>query len=367
MTTSRRSVGAPTPRNGVMRIQPYVGGEHATDGFNLASNENPLGAGPAARAAFRACSKSLATYPDGGAVALREAIANAHGLDADRIVCGSGSDELISLLCQAYTDPDTEVVHSAHGFLMYRISALAAGAEPVSVPEPELVADVDGILRSVRNTTRIVFLANPNNPTGSWLPATELARLAKRLSPRVLLVIDAAYAEYQTDPDYQDGHRLVEECDNVVMLRTFSKIHGLAGLRVGWAYGSSSIVEVLHRVRGPFNTSVVAQAAAAAAIGDDEHVQKSVEENSHQRTRLTEGLTGLGLAVMPSAGNFVLARFESDDAAAAADAALRSQRIFVRGMAAYGLADCVRITVGTGKAVDAVTETLSTHLRKQAA
>jgi len=254
-----------TPRPGILDIAPYVGGSGSIPGANraikLSANENPLGPSPAAREAYRAMADRLEVYPDGGATALRRAIAEAHGVEAERIVCGNGSDELIALLCKAYAGPGDEVVHSAHGFLMYRLSAMAAGATPVSVPERDLTADIDAIIAATGERTRLVFLANPNNPTGTMVATADLARLADALPPQAMLVIDAAYAEYVRDATDEGEIGLVRRRDNVVMTRTFSKIHGLAALRLGWAYAPEHVIDVMNRVRGPFNVTAPALAA----------------------------------------------------------------------------------------------------------
>jgi histidinol-phosphate aminotransferase len=341
-----------TPRPGIMEISPYVGGEAAVAGMNrvirLASNENPLGASPDAIAAYAALKGELHRYPDGAAAELRAAIAGAEGLDAGRIVCGAGSDELISLLVKAYAGPGDEVLHSAHGFLMYALAARAAGATPVAAPEADLTADIEALLVRTTPRTRLLFLANPNNPTGSYLSLAALRHLRRRLPDEVLLVVDAAYAEYVTAEDYGAGAALVEDDDNVVMLRTFSKIHGLAALRLGWSYSSPAVADVLNRVRGPFNVSQAAQAAGIAAIADRRHPETSRRHNDKWRAWLAGEVAKAGLEACPSAGNFLLTRFPGgpEDASSAA-AALKSRGILVRGMAAYGLADCLRITIGT--------------------
>ena len=352
------------PRPGVLEVEPYVGGEAVIAGRNrvirLASNENPLGASPQARAAYLAHAEDLHRYPDGGARLLREAIAETHGLDPDRIVCGAGSDELIALLTRVYAGEGDEVLHSAHGFLMYAISAKSAGAIAVPAPERDLTADVDALLSRVSTKTRLLFLANPNNPTGSYLPTAEIARLREALPREVLLVIDAAYAEYVEAEDYEPGRALVEARDDVVMLRTFSKIHGLASLRLGWAYGPPAVADVLHRVRGPFNVSMAAQEAGAAAMRDREHVARSRSHNAAALARFTERCAALGLETAPSVGNFLLIRFPSElgrDAAAAL-AHLKAEGILVRAMGGYGLPDCLRITIGTDEDMAAVAEAL---------
>ena len=259
----------PVPRPGIMDIDPYVGGESSLDGrdkvIKLSSNESAFGPSPKAAAAYNDAAEELHRYPDGAAQELRETIARIEELDPARIVCGAGSDELIALLVRGYAGPGDEVLHSKHGFLMYPIAARTAGASPIAAPERDLRADVDALLERVTARTRLLFLANPNNPTGSYLAEAELHRLRAGLPERVLLVIDSAYAEYVTEDDYGSGAGLVEAFDNVVMTRTFSKIHGLAALRLGWAYCPPAVAGVLNRLRGPFNVSQAAQAAGVAS------------------------------------------------------------------------------------------------------
>ena len=353
------------PRPGVLEVEPYVGGEAAIAGRNrvirLASNENPLGASPLAKAAYEAHAGELHRYPDGSARSLREAIAESQGLDPARIVCGAGSDELIALLIRAYAGEGDEVLHSAHGFLMYAISAKSAGALPVPAPECDLTADVDALLARVSTRSRLLFLANPNNPTGSYLPAAEVARLREALPSEVLLVLDAAYAEYVEAEDYEAGQALVEVRDDVVMLRTFSKIHGLASLRLGWAYCPPAVADVLHRVRGPFNVSMAAQEAGAAAMRDGQHVARSRAHNATALKSFAARCEALGLAPAPSVGNFILLRFPSEpgrDAAAAAEH-LKAQGILVRAVGGYGLPDRLRVTIGTDEDMAAVAEALT--------
>ncbi len=341
---------APTPRPGVMDITPYVGGESALEGasrvIKLASNEGALGASPRAVEAYRAAAADLHRYPDGGCTALRQAIGARYGLDPARIVCGAGSDELLGLLCRAYAGPGDEVLYSAHGFLMYAIAAKTAGATPVTAPESELTASVDNLLAAVTERTRIVFLANPNNPTGTYLPVEELRRLREGLRDDILLVIDAAYAEFVARNDYSAGAELCDAGDNTIMTRTFSKIHGLSALRVGWGYGPANVIDVLNRVRNPFNVNTAAQAAALAAIQDLEFERLSREHNDYWLAWVTEKLRGLGLDVPPSVANFVLVRFKDPAEAEKADAFLRSRGIIVRRMGGYGLPESLRMTVG---------------------
>jgi len=349
-----------------MDVAPYVGGSHEVAGVErvivLSANENPLGPGEQARDAYRAAAETLHRYPEGGAEELRRAIGRRFGLDSERIVCGAGSDELISLLIRAYAGPGDEVLQSQYGFLMYAISARTAGATPVLAPETNLTAHVDTLLAHVTERTRLLFLANPNNPTGSYLPAAELRRLRAGLRDDVILAIDAAYAEYADYADYEAGAELATECDNVVMLRTFSKIFGLAALRLGWAYGPPAIIDVLNRMRGPFNTTAPAQAAGIAALGDDDHVRASREHNSRWLAWLTQQIGGLGLEVPPSAGNFVLVRFADKAKADAAFKALWARGIIARPMGAYGLPESIRVTVGLEEENRALVDALAEHL-----
>ncbi|HSR71901.1 MAG TPA: histidinol-phosphate transaminase, partial [Kiloniellales bacterium] len=298
------------PKPWILEVAPYVGGESGLPGRNrvvrLASNENPLGASPQARAAYAALKDELHRYPDGAARELREAIGRSEGLDPARIVCGAGSDELIALLVRGYAGPGDEVLHSAQGFLMYPIAAQSAGATPVAAPERELTADVEALIARAEERTRLCFLANPNNPTGSYLTEGELRRLRAGLPEHVLLVVDAAYAEYVTARDYESGARLVNEFDNVVMTRTFSKIHGLAALRLGWAYCPAAVADLLNRLRGPFNVAAAAQAAGVAALQDRAHVERSCRHNALWLEWMIERLRELGLQPFPSAANFVL-------------------------------------------------------------
>jgi len=354
-----------TPRPGILDVTPYVGGEAEVPGIaepiRLASNENPLGASPRAQQAYAALADQLHRYPDGAAQVLRRAIAECHGLDPARIVCGNGSDELISLLIHAYAGAGDEVLYSAHGFLLYSIAAKTAGATPVAVPERDLTADVDAIIERAGLRTRVVCLANPNNPTGSCLSGAELERLVEGLPDHVLLLIDAAYAEYVQRNDYEAGAKLVEASPRVVMTRTFSKLHGLAGLRLGWAYAPLEAADVLHRMRGPFNVTAPALAAGVAAIEDRDHAARSLQHNAEWLEWFRREAAALGLDARPSAGNFVLLRFPEQEGrdAAAALAWLKERGILLRGMAAYGLPDCLRVTIGTERELRAVVKALA--------
>ena len=343
---------SPSPKPGVLDLVPYIAARANASVrlHQLSNNESALGPSPAAVEAFRAASSELYLYPDGGAHALRDAIARFHGLSADRIVCGNGSDELLTLLAHAYVRPGDHVVFSAHAFLVYRMATLASGGTPMAVPEPALRADVDGILEAVTPKTRIVYLANPNNPTGTYLNGAELRRLHGGLPADVLLVIDSAYAEYVEEADYETGSELVSETDNIVMARTFSKAYGLAGLRVGWAYGPRHVVQILNRVRGPFNVSVAAQYAAAAALQDREHLKRAIAHNREWRAWLLAEIRSIGLRADDSAGNFVLIHFGDPQTAREADGFLLDRGVALRPVGAYGLPECLRMTVGLEEA-----------------
>jgi histidinol-phosphate aminotransferase len=352
------------PRPGVLDIAPYVGGESTAPGANrvikLSSNENPSGPSPKAFDAYLDVVKGLALYPDGGHLGLRRAIAEVHGLEVDRIVCGAGSDELIALLCTAYAGAGDEVLYTQHGFLMYKLSALAAGATPVTAPERDLSTDVDALIAALTERTRLVFVANPNNPTGTMVGDAEIARLADALPPRALLVLDAAYAEYVRTPGHDAPHdggaALVRARDNVVMTRTFSKIHGLAALRLGWAYAPEHVIDVLNRVRGPFNVNAAALAAGEAAIRDVDYAAHCAVTNEVWRDWLTKEVRSAGFGVTPSQGNFILV--DTGGRAPQADAHLKSRGLIVRRMDGYGLPGHLRISIGDEEGCRAVADAL---------
>ncbi|HET7211430.1 MAG TPA: histidinol-phosphate transaminase [Methyloceanibacter sp.] len=343
----------PRPRPGVLDIAPYVPGTSALPGarpvIKLSSNETPFGPSPRAIEAYHEAAGALSRYPDGSARPLREAIAAFYGLDPARIVCGAGSDELLNLLAAAYLGPGDEAIYSAHGFLLYRIAIMARGATPAVAPETELTADVDAIIACVTPRTRLVFIANPNNPTGTYLPFDEVKRLREALPEDVLLVLDAAYAEYVRKNDYESGIELVATSTNTVMTRTFSKLYGLASLRIGWAYCPPAIADALSRIRGPFNVSGPAIAAGVAALGDQPWAQAAVEHNELWRGRLTEAFIGIGLGVTPSAANFLLLHFPKGNGRSApeADKFLHERRIILRRIEEYGLPHALRMTIGT--------------------
>ncbi len=355
------------PQPGVLDIAPYVGGEAAAPGANravkLSSNENPYGPSPRAIEAYRAAADSLAVYPDGGHARLRAAIAEVEGLEADRILCGAGSDEIISFLCQTYSGPGDEVIHTEHGFGMYRISALAAGATPVEVPETDRRTDVDKILAACTERTRLVFIANPNNPTGTLIGNDEIARLAAGLPPQTLLVLDGAYAEYVRAAGYDAGAALVQERDNVVMTRTFSKIHGLASLRLGWCYAPGHVIDALDRVRGPFNLSTPALTAGEAAIRDVQWREDCAVRNEAWRDWLARRLADAGVPTLPSHANFLLAEFGAGRVEAA-DAFFKSRGLILRKVGGYKLPDHIRITIGDEEACRRVAETAAAFMER---
>ena len=362
----------PQPRPGVLDIAPYVPGKSTAPGvakvFKLSSNETPLGPSANAIAAYRAAGEHLEDYPDGSAAALREAIGAAFGLDPDRIVCGAGSDDLLNLLARAYLTDGDEGIYTKHGFVVYPIATMGTGAKAVAVPEKDFTADVDAILKAVTPKTKIVFLANPNNPTGTYVPFDEVKRLQKSLPAHVLLVLDAAYAEYAQRNDYESGIELVATTDNVVMTRTFSKIYGLASLRLGWMYGPAHVVDAINRIRGPFNVNGPAIAAGIAAIRDTAHVEKSRAHNTRWLAWLTEEIGKLGLPVTPSAANFVLIHFPETKGRTADDAddSLTKRRLLLRQDGDYKLPHALRLSVGTEEANRLVVQALKELLGKAA-
>ncbi|WP_306258244.1 histidinol-phosphate transaminase [Pararhizobium sp. IMCC21322] len=361
----------PVPRASVLKIAPYIPGKSQASGvdpksgkvFKLSSNENPLGTSPQAIAALQA-STHLEDYPDGSSSRLRHAIADAHGLNPDRIVCGSGSDEILSLLSYAYLEDGDEAIYTEHGFLVYKIAILAAGAEPIVVPEHHHTANVDSILAAITERTKMVFLANPNNPTGTYVPFDEVKRLHSGLRPDIILVLDGAYAEYVRRNDYESGIELVANSANVVMTRTFSKIYGLANLRLGWCFGPEGVIDAINRIRGPFNVNGAALAAGEAALADSNHIARSVDHNETWLKQMSDGCQALGLDVTPSVGNFILVHFSSDGdhSAERADAFLQDRGVVVRRVTAYGLPDALRITIGTEEANLAVLAALKAFL-----
>jgi histidinol-phosphate aminotransferase len=371
MSKPERPSERPIPRPGVLAIQPYVPGKSSAPGVarihKLSSNETPLGPSPNAVAAYKGVAGHLQDYPDGAATALREAIGRAFGLDPARIVCGAGSDDLLNLLARAYLADGDEAIYTTHGFLVYPIATLGAGATPVVAAEKNHTADVDAILSAATDRTRIVFLANPNNPTGTYVPFDEVKRLHRGLPGRTLLVLDAAYAEYVRRNDYESGIELVATSENVVMCRTFSKIHGLAALRLGWMYGPAHVVDAVNRIRGPFNVNSAAIAAGIAAIEDIGHVERSAAHNDKWLAWLTEEIGKLGLSVTPSVANFILIHFpQTGRTAAEADRFLTARGLILRQVGAYGLPHALRMSVGTEEANRLVVAALAEFLGRPA-
>lgn len=346
----------PQPKAGVMDIAMYVPGKSKVPSgvtlHKLSSNESPVGPSPKAVEAIAAATSKMEDYPDGSSNELREAIASVHGLNKDNIICGNGSDEILSLLANTYLSAGDEAIFTEHGFLVYKIATLAAGATPVIVEETDCRANVDAILEAVTEKTKLIFLANPNNPTGTYLPSEEVRRLHEGLPSHVVLVVDAAYAEYVRRNDYESGVELVSNKQNVIMTRTFSKIYGLAALRIGWAYGPRHMIDALNRVRGPFNVNAAAIAAGAAAMQDKAHLEQSIAHNDEWLVKVTEGLEAMGLDVTPSVGNFVLVHFpnQAGKTASEADAYLTQRGFVLRAVTGYGFPNSLRMTIGSAEA-----------------
>ncbi len=359
-------MSSPVPKPGILDIAPYTPGKSgagiAGRVFKLSANETPLGPSPKAIAAYKAAADHLEDYPEGSSRILREAIGRTYGLDPDRIICGAGSDEILNFLAHTYLGPGDEAIHTTHGFLVYPIATMGNGATNVVVPETNFTADVDAILKAVTPRTKLVWLANPNNPTGTYIPFDEVKRLRNELPSHVLLVLDAAYADFVSRNDYESGIELVATTDNTVMTRTFSKIYGLAALRIGWMYGPANIVDAVNRIRGPFNVTTPAMMAAVAAIEDTEHYQMSRTHTEKWRNWLTDEVGKLGLKVTPSVANFILIHFPLDKGKTAddADAFLTKRGLILRALKNYQLPHALRMTVGTEEAnrlvVDALRE-----------
>ena len=345
---------APSPKPWVMAIAPYVPGRSTTDDgrkvVKLSSNENPLGTSAHAVAAYDAARVSLERYPDAGAADLREAIAAAHGLDPTRIIYGTGSDDILHLAAGAYAGPCDEVIHVRYGFAVYEIATRRVGAEPVVVPDTDYATDVDAILAAVTERTAMVYVANPNNPTGTFSDRGEIARLHAGLPSHVLLVLDQAYAEYLAEDEDDGGLELAATQANVLVTRTFSKIHGLAAERIGWGYAAREVIDAMHRIRAPFNVTIAGQQAAIAAVQDTAFVEATRAHNEVWRGWLEREVAGLGnagLRCVPSKANFVLVLFEGRLTAEAAYRGLMDAGYIVRWLPGQGLPHALRITVGT--------------------
>ncbi|MCX8505625.1 MAG: histidinol-phosphate transaminase [Alphaproteobacteria bacterium] len=358
----------PIARPGVLKISPYVGGDRGAESgkklIRLASNENNYGPSPKAIAAYQSRASLLHRYPDGSSADLRAAIAEIYNFEVDRLICGNGSDELLHLAALAYAGPGDEILYSQHGFLVYPIAAHLAGAMPVTAPEINLTSSVDHLLAAVTPKTKIVFLANPNNPTGSYLPKSEVIRLHRGLPPQVLLVLDAAYAEFVTEGDYESGAELARAAENIMLTHTFSKIYGLAGLRLGFAYAAPAIIDALNRIRGPFNINEAASAAGIAAVHDQAYVTEIRQKITATRAGFAAQLRQLGLTPRPSVANFILIDFGTEHRAQAANAWLKQNGILTRLVTSYGLPHYVRMTLGTDAEMHEVSQSLSEFIAR---
>ena len=347
----------PVPQPGILDIAPYVPGKSGAPGSNavkLSANESPLGASPKAIEAFRSAADHLEIYPEGSSKILRMALGEVHGIDPDRIVCGNGSDDLLHLLAQCYLGEGDEAVMNRYGFSVYPIITKAAGATIVMVDETDYTADVDALLAAVTPRTKVVWLANPNNPTGTYLSDAEVRRLHAGLPPDILLVIDSAYAEYVTAADYSVGLELVAETKNVVMVRTFSKM-GLAAARIGWMVGSPELVDAINRIRGPFNVNLPAQLAGAAATRDVEFTARLKAYNAKWRDWITQELDSNHIHVVPSQANFVLVLFPDAEHAKLAFDTLMERGLIVREIGqSYGIPHGLRISIGSEQAMRGV-------------
>ena len=368
MTASPLQPSRPSPRPGILDITPYTPGKSTADGVatpvKLSANENILGASPAAEAAFQAAGSRLAQYPDGRGNGLRDALIERFRIEADRLILGCGTDEIFALLNQVYLRAGDNIVQGEFGFGAYAIGARANEGEVRFAAERHFKIDVDAVLEQVDERTRLVFIANPANPTGTFITAAEVERLHAGLPGQTILVLDGAYAEFNSDPTFTDGLDLAREASNIVVTHTFSKLHGLAALRIGWAYAPAAVAEAVDRIRLPFNTSIAGQAAAIAALGDTEFQARSLALVEQWRPWLIQQLGGLGLETVPSAGNFILVGFPRTPGRTApeAEAFLARRGLIVRGVAGYGLPHHLRITVGLEVHNRAVIEALAEFL-----
>lgn len=368
MNAPRPTTGRPEPKPGITEIAAYVGGKSKVEGvahpIKLSSNENILGCSPAAREAYVEAAQTLHKYPDGSVAKLRAAVSQHYGLEPERLVFGQGTDEVFALLQDVLLEPGDNIVQGQYGFTAYAIGARKNQAQVRYAPEPNLITDVDALLSEVDERTRVVFIANPSNPTGTWIPKAEVERLHANLPPEVVLVLDGAYAEFCTDPNFDDGLELARNAGNVVVTHTFSKLHGLASLRVGWGYMPAHLADAVDRVRLPFNVSIGGYEAAVAALADEDFQKRSIELVDRWRPWLAQQIGGLGLEVTPSAANFVLVHFSQETrTAAAAEAFLAQRGLLVRGVGSYGLPDCLRITIGLEEHNRAVVEALADFLK----
>ncbi|MCW6537242.1 histidinol-phosphate transaminase [Sphingomonas lycopersici] len=352
---------APVPKPWIMEIAPYIPGRSTTDDgrkvAKLSSNENPLGTSPKAREAFASAATSLERYPDASATELRDTLAAKHGLDPARIIYGNGSDEVLHLAAGAFAGPGDEVIYVNYGFSVYPIATRRVGATPVVAPDKDYATDVDAILAAVTDRTRIVFIANPNNPTGTYAPRGEIERLHAGLRPDILLVIDHAYAEYIDGGDDDGGMALAQNAPNVLVTRTFSKMYGLAAERIGWGYAAPAIIEAMHRIRLPFSITIAGTAAAVAALGDTDFVASTRDHNAQWRAWFADEIAKLGnagLRAIPSQANFILVLFEGELTAETAYKGLMDAGYIVRWLPGQGLPHGLRITIGTAEETQGV-------------
>ena len=352
------------PKKGISDIALYQAGSsprpEEKNVIKLSSNENPYGPSKKSIDAITRHAAGVHLYPSTNHLELRQSIAARFGLGDENIICGVGSDEIISFLCQAFAGPGDEVIHTEHGFAMYRISALAVGAQPVVTKENNRHTDVDAILGACNKKTKLIFIANPNNPTGTMIDAAEVQRLADGIPEQCLLVLDGAYTEYVSN--FDGGASLVQDRENVFMTRTFSKMYGLGGLRIGWGYGSKHVIDILNRIRGPFNLSTLALAAANSALTDVEYVDNCRNENTRLREWLSSSLSNLGIESDRSFANFILARFKRSEDASACFKFLSNEGLLVRQVANYNLPTCLRITIGDEVACKRVYDSIRSFL-----
>ena len=362
----------PKPITGLKNIAPYVGGESELKGFDkivkLASNEGAFGPSPKTLEALKLTAHDFHRYPDGDCTELRNILGEKNNINYKNIICGAGSDELINLLCRCYAGPGDEILYSEHGFAMYPIYGKTVGASIVAAPENNRTVSVDGLLGLITQKTKIIFIANPNNPTGTYIPKREVERLVNNIPKNILLVIDSAYSEFVDRPDYTDGAEFVSANNNVVMLRTFSKIYGMGGLRLGWSYAPDSVLDILNRVRSPFNVSYPAIVSGIAALGDDEFLEMSQKHNQKWLKWTSDEIKGLGLTSAESVCNFLVVDFPNNNdlkkTAENADIFLKSKGIIVRRMGGYGLPDSLRITIGLEKEMKYLIESLKIFMSK---
>lgn len=359
------SPDAPRPKPWIDAISPYVPGRSSTDGTikpaKLSSNENPLGTSAEAQAAFSAAAATLGRYPDGAATALRNAIADHHGIESDRIIHGTGSDEILHLAAGAFAGVGDEILFVRYGFSVYPIATMRVGATPVEAPDTDYATDVDALIACVTDRTRVLFLANPNNPTGTFLPREELLRLHRALPADCLLVIDQAYYEYVDAAEDDGGFDLARTAGNVLVTRTFSKIHGLAAERIGWGYGAAPVIAAMNKIRAPFNVTTAGQAAAVAALADTAFVEASRAHNARWRAWLEAEIAGLGNAgirAVPSKANFVLVLFEGSLTGEQAYDGLMRAGLITRWLPAQQLPHGLRISIGTERDMRALMDVL---------